>query len=171
MRPPLSHPHGYFCSLADWREGILRPIEPGKPIVHCALCDDGTRDIILERPIIYVDPEGHVTVVPIGFRANGLSNPVRLAWGICNPYEPLTRDASVVHDWDCDNGILWSKAAWRFYHAMLAAFIHGGKFEKRGDRLRNRISRACRIAICYVRAYLRWFAVRWFGVLFAWRHR
>lgn len=157
---PINTPHGYFADPASINSECMIQLRPGTPIVHCYHCTDGTRDMILTKPVAYVDPCGDATVVPTDFRFNGLSNPIRTLWGLCDPYEPMTRDASVPHDWDCVFGTEWKKAAWRFYHAMIAAFIHSGKYTKRWDIVKNT-----------VKAWFRWAAVRYIGIWFQKRYR
>lgn len=133
------YPHGYF---ADPDTGL--PI--AGPAVHTEWLVNGTRDMVLDLPVLYVDPHGNRHRVPAGYRINGLSAP-RLAWRICMPFEGLSRDASVIHDWLCDRKHQWAAAAWVFYHAM-----------------------RCR-GVSPFRAWIRWFAVRWIGVWFCRWHR
>jgi hypothetical protein len=92
----------------------------------------------LDLPVIFVDPRGRIHRVPVGERINGLSVP-RLLWRVCWPYEPYTRDASVVHDWLCSIGHDWDDAAWVFWCAM----------RSRG--------------VGPIRAWVRWAAVRFVG--------
>ena len=132
------HPHGYF---ADPDTGL--PIF--SPAVRAEWCLVG-RDMILIDPVVYVDPLGRIHRVPSGERINGLSVP-RLLWRICWPFEPLSRDASVVHDHLCAVGHDWVDAAWIFYEAM-----------------------RCR-GVGPVKAWVRWFAVRWIGCWFCKWHR
>lgn len=109
------YPHGFF---ADPQTGM--PLPPGEPVVHWAACRNGTRDMVLDAPVLYVDPTGRRWRVPVGFRSNGLSVP-RFFWRIVQPYEPLSREAAVVHDWLCSlPWVSWSRGAWVFYHAMRA---------------------------------------------------
>lgn len=136
------YPFGFF---ADPKTGL--PLEPGEPAVHWAACRNGTRDMILDRPVLYVDPKGQRWRVPEGFRCNGLSVPW-LFWRVAQPYEPLSRDASVVHDWICTlPWVSWTKGSWVFYYAMRANGVPAWK------------------------AFIRYAAVNWVGRLFAWRHR
>jgi len=85
--------------------------------VHAGWCVDGTRDMILDLPVLYVDPRGRRHRAPEGFRTNGLTV-LRVLWRLCWPFEPLSRDASVVHDWLCYSGHDWNDAAWVFWCAM-----------------------------------------------------
>lgn len=130
--------HGYF---ADPRTG--KPFaNPMHPVVRADWCRDGTRDMVLARPVLYVAPDETRVHVPTGTRFNGLSSP-RLFWRFCQPYEGVTREASVVHDYITgDEWISWGRGAWIFYHAMRA----GGAGP--------------------VTAWLRWAAVAWVGVFF-----
>ena len=104
------YPHGYFADP-----------ETGFPIagiaVHTSWCVDGTRDMMLDYPVLYVDPLGRQHRVPVEFRTNGLTVP-RIFWRIVQPYEPIARDASVIHDWCCFSEMDWIDAAWVFYQAM-----------------------------------------------------
>ena len=135
------YPHGFF---ADPTTG--RPLKSGEPAVYWAACRNGTRDMILDRPVLYVDPNGMSWRVPEGFRCNGLSVP-RVFWRFVQPYEPLSRDASVVHDWLCGlPWVSWDRGAWVFYHAMRA----------------NGVS--------FTSAVVRYAAVRWFGWFVRRRH-
>lgn len=136
------YPHGFF---ADPATGL--PLKAGEPAVHWAACRNGTRDMILDRPVLYVDPQGGRWHVPAGFRCNGLSVP-RFLWRLVHPYEPLTRDASVVHDWICTRPwISWARGARVFYQAMRA----------------NGVSSRS--------ALIRYLAVLIVGGLFKWRHQ
>lgn len=154
------YPHGYFAKpyTAEWDEPV--PLPPGTPILHGHFCSDGTRDFVLTERVVYVDQDGVKTVIEPPFRFNGLSNPIRSFWGICNPWEPLTREASSIHDWDCVHRVAWKKAAKRFYHAMIAAFIHGGQFGSRWKRVKNS-----------TRAWVRWAGVQYVGIWFCSWHR
>lgn len=126
--------HGYF---ADPATGLLTRAK----IVVAWWCVDGSRDMITDRPVLYVDPKGRRHYVPERFRTNGLSVP-RVFWRLIQPFEPLAREASVVHDWLCAVNWDWNDAAWVFYHAMRANGV-------------NRVS-----------AFLRWAAVRFVGCWF-----
>jgi hypothetical protein len=139
MRPESFHPHGYF---ADPHSGI--PL--AGPVVHAKWMVDGSRDMTLDEAVLFISPDRRRHYVPGGFRLNGLSAP-RLLWRLVQPFEPLTREASVVHDWLCVRGEPWGYGAWVFYHAMRANGVGP------------------------IRAWIRWAAVRWFGVWFCWRRR
>lgn len=133
------YPHGYFAD-----PDTSFPI--AGPAIHATWCINGTRDMVLDQPVMYVDPRSRRHFVPDGFRVNGLSVP-RPCWRLVMPYEGLSRDASVIHDWLCSEGHDWSDAAWVFYHAM-----------------------RCR-GVKPFSAWVRWFAVRWVGVWFCRWHR
>lgn len=132
------YPHGYF---AEPETGLPTRAK----VVNAAWCVDGTRDMTLDRPVLYIDPKGRPHRVPVDFRTNGLSVP-RIFWRLVSPFEPLAREASVVHDWLCDIGWDWKDAAWVFYHAMRA----------------NRVG--------LFRAFIRWAAVRYVGIWFRRKH-
>lgn len=132
------HPHGYF---ADPDTGL--PVTG--PVVHAEWMTLD-RDMVLDVPVVFVDPLLRIHRVPAGERINGLSVP-RMFWRFCWPYEPLTRDASVVHDWLCSIGHDWDDAAWVFWCAM-----------------------RCR-GVKPFQAWVRWAAVRFIGGCFQWRHR
>lgn len=134
----VEYPHGYF---ADPDTGL--PIYG--PVVRAEWCIVG-RDMILTDPVVYVDPRSRIHRVPAGERINGLSVP-RFLWRICWPFEPLSRDASVVHDHLCEAGHDWADAAWIFYHAM-----------------------RCR-GVGSVKAWIRWAAVRYVGGFFCRLHK
>ena len=131
------------------RWGYFADPETGQPadgpVVHAEWSPD-TRDMRLDAPVIFVDPLQRVHRVPVGQTINGLTVP-RMFWRLCWPYEPMTRDASVIHDWLCSIGHDWEDSAWVFYCAMRA----------RGVGL--------------VRAWIRWAAVRYIGIWFQGRHR
>lgn len=130
------YPFGFF---ANPRTGL--PLKPGEPAVHWAACRNGTRDMILDEPVLYVDPRGRRWRVPAGQRCNGLSVP-RFLWRVVHPFEGLSRDASVVHDWMCTQPqIPWATSALVFYCAMRANGVGP------------------------VNAWIRWFAVRWPGAV------
>jgi hypothetical protein len=135
-------PHGFFADPET-----RRPLPRHVRVVQAEFCDDGTRDMILIRPILYIDPKGAPCYVPVGSRSNGLSVWVRLLWPLVWPWEPLTRNAAFIHDEQVRNGVRWNLAAWRFYHAMIAMFV-------RADR-NTRWNRA--------RAFIRWMGVQFIG--------
>jgi len=118
--------HGYF---ADPETG--KPLGNLEPIVFCAWCRDGSRDMVLERPILYIDKEGRPWRVPAGSRSNGLSVWLRIIWGIVSPFEPLSRDAAFLHDHLCDIGVPWGLGAELFYDAMRANRVPSGKAFRR----------------------------------------
>lgn len=111
--------------------------------------------MITTRPVLYVDPKGMRHYVPVGFRTNGLSNPMRILWVLCDPYEPLTRDAAIVHDHLCVMRADWIAAAWVFFHAMMAMFEHAEKVSRWNT----------------LRAWDRWVGVRYVGIWFRRRYR
>ena len=127
------HPHGYF---ADIETGLPSSAE----VIYAKWCVR-SRDMILTKAVLYVDPQGNEHLVQEGERINGLTVP-RMFWRICWPYEPMTRDASVIHDHLCRLDYSWKYSAWVFYHAMRARGVGP------------------------VRAWIRWAAVRYVGVLF-----
>ena len=133
------YPHGFF---ADPDTGL--PVQ--SPVLCMESCRDGTRDMVLTETLAYVDPKGREHRAPPTCRTNGLSVP-RIFWRLVQPYEPLSREASVVHDWLCYIGWDWDDAAWVFYHAMRANGVGP------------------------VRAWIRWAAVRFVGKWFQGRHR
>lgn len=133
------YPHGYF---ADSHTG--KPL-PG-PVVHAGWCVDGSRDMTLDEAVLFVSPDRRRHYVPGGFRVNGLSVP-RILWRLVQPFEPLSREASVVHDWLCVRGEPWGYAAWVFWAAMRANGVGP------------------------VKAWLRWAAVRYVGIWFQKKHR
>ncbi len=109
--------HGYFADPASPADFLPRV---GRSVVSADWCDDGTRDMILTRPVIYVDPTGEKWIAEAGKRVNGLSSP-RILWPVMNPYQPRARNASVIHDVFCvKREVSWLKSAWCFYHAMRA---------------------------------------------------
>lgn len=131
--------HGYF---AEPESGLPTRAK----IVHAGWCVDGSRDMTLDKPVLFIDPKGRRFYVPAEFRTNGLSVP-RVFWRLVQPYEALAREASVVHDWLCSDGWDWNDAAWVFYHAMRAN------------------------GVGFWRAFIRWAAVRFIGCWFQRRHR
>ena len=134
-----THPHGYFADPETM-------LPTRGPVVTATWCRDGSRDMILTKPVVSVDPKGREHRAPVGFRTNGLSA-WRVCWRLVSPFEPLSREASVIHDWLCWIGWDWNDAAWVFYHAMRANGIGP------------------------VRAWIRWAAVRFIGKRFQGRHR
>lgn len=133
------YPHGYF---ADPKTGYPMP----GSIVHAKWCVDGTRDMVLDESVLYISPDRRRHYVDAGFRLNGLSAP-RILWRVVQPFEALTREASVVHDYLCVRREPWNYAAWVFYHAMRANGV--GPFK----------------------AFIRWAAVRFVGCWFQRFHR
>lgn len=130
--------YGYFVD--PWNKQM---IPQGEPVVFAAWARDGTRDMYLIYPVVYIDPDGNELTIPAGFKTNGLSTP-RFFWRLVPPFEPLSREASVVHDWLCHEYGLdgWDKSADVFYWCMLA-----NGFGKK-------------------RAFVRWVSVRYFGKWF-----
>ena len=142
--------HGWFANPSTGK----RLPDDGSSVVCAEWCGDGTSDMVTTHAVLYVDPKGRRHYVPAAFRINGLSNPMRLLWAFCHPYEPLTRDASVVHDYLCVRRHDWVDAAWVFYHAMMAMFEHAEKCSRWNT----------------IRAWARWAGVRYVGIWFQRRH-
>ena len=123
-----------------------RDLGPGDLIVSTDWCNDGTRDMVTKNWVLfrisdtYGDP---FCVVPPGTRVNGLSSP-RITWRIVWPYEPRTREASVLHDALCVYGCNWAIGARLFWLAMRANGVGP------------------------IKAFDRWLAVRYFG---GWNHK
>lgn len=85
--------------------------------------DDG-RNMKLLAPFTYVDNEETTWTVPTGWIVNGASIP-KIFWGIIgSPYVGKYRNASVVHDYLCDQRtITWEKTHRIFYEASLAGGV------------------------------------------------
>lgn len=156
--------HGYYAYPGTYDLDRPIPLPRHYQIVTASWCCDGTRDMILERPVLYVSPDGEKHFVEPKTRINGLSV-LRMLWRICWPFEPITRDASVVHDSMCDEGCDWKYAAWVFYHAMLAAYEHASL--KHRWKWLTKFMKA-RFA---VKVFNRWAAVRYVGIWFQNKHR
>ena len=108
--------HGYFAD-PDTKLRIPR----GQRVVSADWCEDGSRDMILTRPVLYIDPNGEEWLAPTGSRINGASTPF-FTWPFMPPYQAGVRKASVIHDVFCPRkSVPWLLSAWLFYHAMRAS--------------------------------------------------
>ena len=152
------HSHGYF---ADPDTG--KPLSG--PVVFAAWCCDGSIDMILTRPVLYIDPHGRWHTAPAGTRINGLSVPSRVLYPIVSNFEAVTRDGSVVHDAIVCQGMDWVYAAWVFWHAMLAAYELATRGAPR--TWRTWLGRKW----FTLRAWNRWAGVRYVGIWFQAWHR
>lgn len=130
---------------AKYPWGFFADPETGEPtsgeVVVAQWCRDNSRDMVLTQPLLYIAPNGRSIRVTPPFRTNGLSAP-RFFWRLVSPYEPLSREASVIHDYICWIGWDWIEAAYVFYCAMRANGVGP------------------------VAAWLRWAAVRFVGKWF-----
>lgn len=87
------------------------------------LLDDGRRVKLIEK-YTYVDPSGEVWEVPAGTIVDGASIP-KPFWGLIGgPFEGKYRNASVVHDYYCDEKTRsWKKVHRMFFDAMVEAGV------------------------------------------------
>ena len=88
----------------------------------------GDRNIKLLEDFVYIDPYGDPWLAPKDSEVNGASIP-RMFWTMTGG--PLTgkfRNASIVHDVECDEMKRpWEKVHLMFYHAMLAGGVEKNK--------------------------------------------
>jgi hypothetical protein len=82
------------------------------------------RTMRLLEPFSYIDPEGEQWDVPVGAVVDGASIP-RVFWSfIGGPFEGKYRDASVVHDYYCDQkNRPWRRVHRVFYNAMIESGV------------------------------------------------
>ena len=81
----------------------------------------GGRDLQLMGPFSYIDPAGKLWAVPAGTIVDGASIP-QVFWSIIGgPFEGKYREASVVHDYYCDQkSDAWQNVHLVFYNGMRA---------------------------------------------------
>lgn len=127
-----------FGYFADPKTGKPEPAEP----IICTYWERDGRHMSLVRDVHYVDPDSLLWKAPALSVINGLSTP-RFFWRIAPPYVGLAREASVIHDVACQQKRYPSWQVHRmFYLAMRAS------------------------GVGFVKAGLRWLAVRLFGPRF-----
>jgi hypothetical protein len=84
------------------------------------MSSDG-RTAVLLAPFAYIDPDGRKFETPTGWKVDGASIPWPLWSFIGSPWTGKYREASVIHDYLCDNKkVPWATVHWTFYTAMLA---------------------------------------------------
>ena len=84
------------------------------------------RNVQLEAPYGYTDPEGRDWDVPAGMITDGASIP-RVLWVIYPPFTGLYRQAAVIHDYYCETRTRpWKDTHLVFYNAMLTANVDSG---------------------------------------------
>lgn len=109
---------GYFADPTS-----LLELADDERIAYVSFCRDN-RDVIVEKPVLFVDPMGRWWRVPVGYRSNGLSSG-RLFWRIVMPYEEKSREGALIHDYLYENhtdirGLTRKYADMVFYWAMRA---------------------------------------------------
>lgn len=77
--------------------------------------DPDGRTMLLLQDFIYVDPAGKEWVAPAGSKVDGASIPQMFWWLIGGPFEGRYRNASVVHDTECQEPY---KHHWQDVHRM-----------------------------------------------------
>jgi uncharacterized caspase-like protein len=81
------------------------------------------RNMRLEKPVSYVDPNGQRWDVPAGTETDGASIP-RVLWMSHPPFTGKYRPAAVIHDYYCRTKSRdWRSTHRTFYFAMLAAGV------------------------------------------------
>ena len=87
---------------------------------HTEWLDDG-RKMQLLRPFTYIDPRNRRWTADSGHVVDGASIP-SVAWSIVGgPYEGKYRNASIVHDFECDKELRpWKQVHRMFYEATRA---------------------------------------------------
>jgi hypothetical protein len=81
------------------------------------------RNLVLEKPFAYVDPNGKRWDVPAGLTTDGASIP-RAFWVSHPPFTGKYRYAAVIHDYYCQTqSEPWQETHEAFYHAMRAAKV------------------------------------------------
>jgi hypothetical protein len=89
-------------------------------VVRTEWLPDG-RQMKLLDDFTYIDARGRKWKAPKGSKIDGASIP-QVFWSTGGPYEGLYRDASVVHDYFCDENpktAAWQSVHRMFYEAML----------------------------------------------------
>lgn len=88
--------------------------------IRAEFLPDG-RKIELLADLVYVDGDGRHWIAPKGSTVDGASIPQSLWSLIGGPYEGLYREASVIHDVECQRKTApWREVHKRFHAAMLA---------------------------------------------------
>jgi hypothetical protein len=132
-------PYGFFADMNQWP--TVAPIGDDQAILTIELCRK-TREAIVVKDALYIDPDGVHWWCTAGTKINGLSVP-RLFWRLCWPYEAKSREASAFHDRYCVTKERPSPEVHRmFYYSMRANGM--GPF----------------------RSWIRWVVVRAFGPRF-----
>jgi hypothetical protein len=82
------------------------------------------RKMKLLREYRYIDPDGEFWIAPEGWVVDGASIP-KFLWSLTGgPYEGLYRNASVVHDVECDRKAKpWRAVHRMFYYHMLCSGV------------------------------------------------
>ena len=90
----------------------------GEVITRWLRDEGGFREMELQKPFTYVDPNGRRWVAPAGRIVNGASIPRALWTMVGDPYSGAYREASVVHDVACvDRTAAWQDVHTMFYNA------------------------------------------------------
>jgi hypothetical protein len=85
--------------------------------------DDG-RDMQLLRPFVYTDPNGRIWTAAQGMKVDGASIPPALWAFVGGPLEGKYRNASVVHDTECELKLReWRDVHRMFYYAVRAGGV------------------------------------------------
>jgi hypothetical protein len=92
--------------------------------VEAKWSNDG-RQMVLLKPLVYIDPAEGNWIAPKGATVDGASIP-KFAWSIIGgPFEGKYRNASVIHDVACDEKRRpWELVHLTFYYAMRASDVN-----------------------------------------------
>jgi Protein of unknown function (DUF1353) len=95
----------------------------GNPVVE--FLPDG-RKIKLRESFSYTDPDGNLWSVPVNYVADGASIPRGLWTPVGGPLDGPYRDASIVHDYYCENfDTYWNEDYRRDWKSVHRAFYEG----------------------------------------------